>query len=94
MRQFFHINYRPRATRLFPIFNRLNSTNSVTLKAAYAKWEATELPELVLAVATKLVVLQTIEGQRRLSRVGKQKSARTSRILLLTRLATCEPEGP
>jgi len=60
MRQFFHIDYRPRVTWLYPIYNRLNSTNSVTLKAAYAKWEATELPELALAVATKLALLQTV----------------------------------
>ncbi len=55
-RAFFHIDYRPRITWLFPIYNRLNSTPSARLKAAYSKWEVTELPELALALATKFAV--------------------------------------
>ncbi len=60
MRRFFHIDYRPRITWLYPIYNRLNGTTSVTLKANHSKWESTELPELSLAVATKLALLRTV----------------------------------
>jgi hypothetical protein len=60
MLDFFHIDYRPQVTWLYPIYNRLNSTKSTALKANYTKWEATELPELSLALATKLVLLRTV----------------------------------
>jgi hypothetical protein len=60
LRRFFHIDYRPRITWLYPIYNRLNGTTSAALKANHCKWESTELPELSLAVATKLVLLRTV----------------------------------
>jgi hypothetical protein len=63
MRRFFHIDYRPQITWLYPIYNRLNSTKSAALKANHRKWESTELPELSLAVATKLVLLRTVVGR-------------------------------
>lgn len=60
MRQFFHIDYRPRVTWLYPIYNRLNASQSAVLKAAHSKWESTQLPDLSVAVATKLALLDTV----------------------------------
>jgi hypothetical protein len=60
MRRFLHIDYRPRVTWLYPIYNRLNATNSAALGAANGNWESTELPELSLAVATKLALVDTV----------------------------------
>jgi hypothetical protein len=77
MHRFFHIDYRPQITWLYPIHNRLNRTKSTALKANHGKWESTELPELSLAVATKLVLLRTIVGrfnsdyQRLLEKIGE-----------------------
>jgi hypothetical protein len=79
MRRFFHINYRPQITWLYPIYNRLNSTNSVALKANHRKWESTELPELSLALATKLALVRTVVGrfnldyQRLLEKIGENE---------------------
>jgi hypothetical protein len=60
MRQFFHIDYRPPVTWVYPIYNRLNATQSAALKSANSKWESTELSELSLAVATKLALVGTV----------------------------------
>jgi hypothetical protein len=79
MRRFFHIDYRPQITWLYPIYNRLNRTNSTALKANHGKWESTELPELSLAVATKLVLLRTVVGrfnsdyQRLIEKIGENE---------------------
>src|SRR6266851_1713245 len=79
MRRFFHIDYRPQNTWLYPIYNRLNRTNSSALKANHKRWESTELPELSLAVATKLVLLRTVVGrfnsdyQRLLQQIGENE---------------------
>jgi hypothetical protein len=79
MRRFFHIDYRPQITWLYPIYNRLNRTNSAALKANHGKWKSTELPELSLAVATKLVLLRTVVGrfnsdyQRLLEKIGENE---------------------
>ena len=79
MRRFFHIDYRPQITWLYPIYNRLNRTNSRALKANHKRWESTELPELSLAVATKLVLLRTVVGrfnsdyQRLLQQIGENE---------------------
>jgi hypothetical protein len=79
MRRFFHINYRPQITWLYPIYNRLNRTNSAALKTNHSKWESTELPELSLAVATKLVLLRTVvsrfnsDYRRLLDKIGENQ---------------------
>ncbi len=56
------LQYRPRVTWLYPIYNRLNSTTSSVLKARWSDIPV-ELSELGLAVATKLALLLTTVGR-------------------------------
>ena len=55
-----HIDYRPRVTWHYRIYNRMRETKSAALRARHRQWEATELPEQALALATKLVVLRIV----------------------------------
>ena len=57
---FFHIAYRPPVTWHYEIYNRLNRTHNETLKSRSARGESTDLPELALALATKLTVLHRV----------------------------------
>jgi len=55
-----HIDYRPRVTWHYRIYNRIRETKSAALRSRHRLWERTGLPEQALALATKLVVLRIV----------------------------------